>query len=295
MNKLQLGSGFSNDDGTDSSKGEEAAEIKPDEESGDENENSADTADSENDESGDETVVKKPTKEDELKALLKTEEGIDTDLGDIDTQIAAARKRISEKRGQRRNGRELTQNLDSVIPPEEEEETDDLKDVDPDTLKLLERFTKAKGLVPKSELGRISYQTAHKTAENKFYETHPEYTPENDADDSLYKALKEELSYFATPKKPELISALFEKAHEQVVKKYPGKFKTTVAKKDTTVEDGAASARIKKQQLGGGSGGSGGGSDKKDTAPKTKFSDIQIRTLEDGGWTEEEIKALTSK
>lgn len=306
MTKMTLGNDFSNDDGANSSKVEEADEIISDDESEDENENSGDTADTENNESGNEVdstdskddakdpdeSTKPENKKGVLDALLDTEKGIDADLGSIDEQITAARIRISEKRGKRRIGRELTGNLDIVIPPETEEETDDLKDIDPETIKLLERFTKAKGLVPKSELGKIQYQTVHKTAESKFYESHPQYLPENDTDDSLYNALKEELSYFATPKSPDLIPKLFEKAHEQVAKKYPGKFVTV---KKNVVDTSAAEARISRQRLGGGSGSSGGKQGKADDAAKPRFSDAQIRALQDGGWSDEDIKRLNNK
>ena len=312
MNKLALGTDFTDEEGAKSD--EEAEKIKPDESQDDEKENSADdadsktqddsikkdSADSNEDDSSEEPAKVVATIEDkrkELQGLLGTEKALDEDVVGLDEQIKAARTRISQRRGERREKRDLTQSIDSALPPEET--PDDLSDIDPETLKVLDRFTKAKGLVPKSELSQMTYQSAHKTAEDAFYESHPEYKPENDDNDLLYNALKTELSLYSTPKDAKLIPKLFEKAHSEVRKLYPDKFKKTAPdKKEISEDTKAAAGRIKKQQTGGGpsGGSSGGGSTSSKTVSGTAktFTDVQITALKDGGWSDEDIKRLTT-
>lgn len=312
LDKITLGNDFSEEEGG-NSEAEEAEETKSDDESGDENENSTDDADSENnededsddeenssDDDEDDESSEKPDEEKqrELQGLLDTEKALDTDGATLDDKIKAARTRIASKRGDRREKRDLVETIDSTIPPEDEK--DDLSDVDPDTLLLLERFTKAKGLVPKSELQNMSYQDAHKASEQAFYEAHPEYKPENDADDVLYLALKEELKNFTKPSDPKKIGDLFEKAHREITRLHPDKFKAPTDKKETKkapVDDKtkAASVRLKSGGLGGGTGGGKGGSAKTVSQTSKELSDVQITALRDGGWSEEEIKHLTGK
>lgn len=314
MNKIKLGNDFTDENESDKSISEESEQKTTDDESEDEKENSADTDDSKNqdkeetdkksidDEEG--TDADKSDKESDddkkvpdktavLQGLLETEKEIEKDNGDIDAEIAAAKTRITQKRGERREKRDLVGTIDTKFP-DTTEETDDLSDIDSETLKVLDRYTRSKGLVPKSELQKMSYQERHKSAEESFYEKHSEYLPENDKDDTLYNSLKKELTFFATPSDPKLIPKLFEKAHESVLKLYPDKFKTKKIESDAD-KDANKSARIKSRALGGSSGGSGADSGKSDSSggAKKTFSEAQIRALRDGGWNDEEIKKLT--
>jgi hypothetical protein len=318
MNTLKLGNDFS-DNGEQNSKDiEESDEKTLDEESEDENENSGDPDNTKNEEdkSDDSSSEKedntdddsdgksksdKQTDEDKLKilqGLKKTEEDLDHDVSEIDIQIAEAKKRISQKRQERRDKKGIVEIADEKFP-DTEEETDDLSDIDPDTIKLLERFTKAKGLVPKSELIKTSFQEKHKQAESSFYETHKEYLPENDPDDFLYKELKKELSFFSAPKDPSLIPALFERAHKLVMQNYPDKFKSSKEVKSTDKKVDKddqinKSVRLKNASLGGGSSGGSGSGDSDKGSSKKSLDTAQIRALQDGGWSDEEIKNLSN-
>ena len=291
------------------SEDDEADESKDDDgDDADESDDSKDDDDSEDDKKSDDDSDskddaddsdKKPDKAKVLKGLLETEKDLDKTTGDVDSEIAAAKQRIAQKRTDRRAKRDLVETIDEKFPDtDKEEETDDLSDIDPETLKVLDRFTKAKGLVPKSELAKMNYQDQHKVAQDAFYAAHPEYLPDNDTDDTLYKALKSELAQFAAPKDPKLIPALFAKAHKLVVDQYPDKFKTSkktdTDKKDVSDSDKSKSVRLKTAGLGGKSSSGGGDAGKKSNdAGKKSFSPEQIRALEDGGWTPEEIKNLT--
>ena len=329
---MKLGNDFTNEDGSDKTHDEESDEKTIDDESKDEKDNSADTddskkdpeesdkesvdnvsgddADAKDDDSKDDASDKKdetssddseddkkePDKAKVLQGLLETEKEIDGDLTNIDESITAARKRISDKRKDRREGRDLVDTIDTKFPDTKEEETDDLSDIDSETLKVLDRYTKSKGLVPKSELAKMSYQQQHKVAEDSFYASHPEYLPENDTKDVLYNAIKKELKYFATPSDAKLIPALFEKAHNQVLKLYPDKFKAKKVEKKSDTDDTNKIVRIKTRGLGGSSGG-GADSGAKDKSDGTKkvLSETQVQALRDGGWDEEDIKRLTNK
>jgi len=320
MNKMKLGNDFNNDGEQEAKDIEESDEKTSEEE--DEKENSADSDDSKNqDDKSDEDLAKESTSEDDdagdsededdkgdetktedkekvLNALLDTEKDLDKNNSDIDFKIAEARKRLYQKRGQRRGKVEITKLIDSKFPDTEDTEQDDLSDIDPETLKVLDRFTRAKGLVPKSELNQMSYKEKHQTAEETFYANHKEYLPENDEDDTLYNALQEELSLFAAPKDPRLIPKLFEKAHAEVARKYPSKFKSKeqTIKKDNSEEDKKKSIRLKNASLGGGnSGGSGSGKDSDNSKQSKSFSAEQVAALKSGGWTDKEIQELQGK
>lgn len=295
---MTLGNDFTDEEGH--SEGEEAEETNPDEQSEEENENSADDANSENEEESEDANESETPEEDEqilakqkeLQGLLDTEKEIGADNSEIDAKIAAARTRISQMRKDRRDKRELVRVVDANLP--EEENVDDLADIDPDTIKLLERFTKAKGLVPKSELRQMSYSDAHKTSEKQFFETHPEYLPDNDTDNTLYDAIKSELSDYVAPKDSSKIPELFEKAHREVLRRYPERFSKSTKNEKNNEDIKNASVRIKSQGLGGGTGGGGGKGGSPAKSTKT-FSDAQIRAMQEGGWTDEEIKELTNR
>lgn len=265
---------------------ESSEEKKPDEEKESEEESKSEedkeSETEEEEEEDDETKKKR-----ELKGLENTEKDIDGDISELDEKIVSTKSRIVDKRGDRREKRDLIDKIDNKIPSEEKDE-DDLSDIDEQTLGILDRYTKHKGLVPKSELEKMNRQTVHENAEEAFFKKHPEYDAANDKDDTLYKAIKEELSYFAAPTDLKKIPKLFEKAHNEVVKRYPDQFKKLDTSKQAVKKE-----RIKQSGLGAGSS-SGGGSESSSDKPKKEFSDVQKQALRDGGWTEDEITKLTS-
>ncbi len=328
MNKIKLGNDFSEDgENQDIQDQESKGDQTEDNESEEETENSADSPDSENQEEvpeedeseetedeseseeeteeseeetseeGEEPVAeeesedKKTSKVDILQGFLDTEEELDSELTGIDKEIFDAKKRVFQKRKDRRLKRELVRDIDSRFPEEDEEELidDDLSDIDEDTLKILDKYTRAKGLVPKSELKRMTYQEKHKAAQKEFYDKHPEY----DLDDRILIAIKKELKTYSAPEDPNEIPGLFEKAHREVMRIFPGKFKT---KSSVTEKDKQKSVRLKTSRLGSGSGGSGGGNitQKSSTTSKRTYSQREIQAFRDGGWTEKEIKELIS-
>jgi len=276
-------------DGEDETPADTSEAKKTGEEDEDEEDSEEDSEedDSEDDDEDDTPPADAAEKKRVLDGLLATERELDGNLTDIDREIEEARKRIVEKRGQRRDKRGIKDIVHSTIPPESND--DDLSDVDPDNIELIERVIKAKGFVKKEDLQKQTYEETHKSAQDAFFSAHPEYLPKNDPDDKLYNAILEELSLFATPKDAKLIPKLFTKAHEQVVKRFPNRFTT----KKTIPQKNAIVARTRRASMGGGS--SGGGNN---PAPKNKnngtgkLSAAQKQQMLHGGWTEEEINSI---
>lgn len=265
---------------------ESTEEVKEEEETPEAEETESETSedDKSTEDKTEEIKKDKSTSEPEklkaLEGLRKQEENLDKDTSELDKEIEIRRERIVEKRRERRDKRDIVGKIDTVEPTEE---VDKLDDIDPTTIAILERFTKAKGLVPKAELEKTNYESKHKDAESIFYDKHKEYDPANDKDDTLYKALQKELSLYARPIDAKLIPKLFEKAHSEVKKQYSQFFK------ETTINDKVnASERIKAASMGGGNTGSSS----KQPKAKEVLTSTKIDILRRGGWTEEEIANL---
>jgi predicted metal-dependent hydrolase len=222
-------------------------------------------------------------KKNALEGLRKTEEDLREDDLDLDKEIERRRQNIVDLRTKRREKRDLVQKINDRIP---ESEVDTLSDVDTTTLQILDRYTRAKGLIPRTEVEQMTYNSVHKNAERDFYEKHIEYLPENDKNDFLYNALQKELNYYAKPSDPSLISKLFEKAHKTVKEQYPQSFKNLQERIN-------AEARTKLASAGGGV--TGGNRPQAQPSHKTNLSSRQKEVLLAGGWTEEEIKNLSNE
>ena len=224
-----------------------------------------------------EEIVDDSGKEREVQGLEKELGELGKDTSDLDEKIVDLRQRIVEKRTERREKRELTKEIENVVP-----EGDLLEDIDPESKKIVERVLKAKGYVPLSEIEKRTYQSGHKRAEREFFVKHPEYLPENDANDTLYNALKGELADFVQPSDADKIPILFEKAHEQVLKKYSTRFKV-----QNPVSNATKQERLRKAGLGGGPGGGATPSSK-----DSKLNQKQVEILRMSGWSEDDIKEL---
>lgn len=266
---------------TDESTTEESESGDADES---EEEEAEDTDSSKDSKDASEVAEGESDKQKAIEALKKEEDKLKEQISDLDREIVEARDRIRELRKDRREKREAVHKVDEVFPSDDQEL---LKDIDPETIEVFERLAKAKGLVPKAELVKLKYEEYHKDAEDKFFNTYPQYLPENDQDDKLYKALREELSFFTQPKDPKLIPVLFERAHKAVKERFPSYFKTD--KESIAI----AETRVRKAGLGGRTGGSSSGTSRSKTTSGLTEQEKQI--YRNGGWTEEEIKALENK
>lgn len=231
------------------------------------------------------------SEEDKVKALeglRQTETELGNDVSNLDKEIETRRQRITQLRKERRDRKDIINTIDTKIPDAKE---DDLSDIDPESLKIVERVIKAKGYVSRDELGSITFEQQQKDAQTTFFEKHAEYLPENDKDDFLYNELKKELALYAKPSDPKLISQIYERAHKAVRDKFPTYFKTT---NSVNLSDQKKNI-VRNQGAGTGGGASSGGGSSAGSSKEGKLSPMQIEHLRAGGWTEEDIARLNSK
>ncbi len=147
---------------------------------------------------------------------------------------------------------------------------EDLKDVNPADIELIDKVIKAKGYVRKDEFQKISYDSVKNDELNKFLEKYPEFKPENDPNDINWKALNEEISLYKMPSDPKKIGDILERARKSITKSF--------------TNDTAKKRQIEIASKGGGSA--------QRSSSKGKLSDWQKEQYRTGGWSEEEIAEL---
>ena len=177
-------------------------------------------------------------------------------------------KDISELRGQRRELKQ--QDLVKV-----NQQIDELSDVHPNDVTLIERILRSKGYVTKEESSKMFYEAVKQEELGKFLDKYPEYKPENDTNDTNWSLLQRELGFYKMPDDPHLISQVLERAHRGIVKA------------PTSGRQPSATQR----QVQVASVGAGG----VQRSPSKKSLDAEKRVmLKQGGWSEEEIREIES-
>ncbi len=156
-----------------------------------------------------------------------------------------------------------------------EQNLDDLKDVNPGDIELVEKVLKSKGYLTKEEVAKMSYETAQNQILNSFLEKYPEYKPENDPDNINWKALMGEYTLYAKPEDPTQIATLLERSYKAI--------------KGAVVSDRSLPAKKRAVQV---ASAGAGGSQRSSSSGKTPLSPEQRRVFQDGGWSEEEINRM---
>ncbi len=223
-------------------------------------------------ESPPEPPAEEPEKELEKKPAVAEDEtaksvdtGLEKQLQGLQEERVKLLKEIQELRGQRR---ELKK--DELIKVDEK--LDQLQDVNPEDVQVIEKVLRAKGYVTKEEAEGMSYKAIQQEELNKFLAEFPEYKPENDSHDVNWNALQRALVIYAKPSDPRKWNELLKKAH-----------------KDMAPATGDRTLEVQKQQLKIAGVGTGGA--QKSSSRKTLTSE-QRRVYEDGGWSEEDIKKI---
>ena len=300
MSKLKMGDDFSDENSGESTEKKEVKEDSDEEK--DENDTQSDSSTDENDTdeddddnkanaTGNDGKVDVKSEEDKVKALeglRQTETELGNDVSNLEKEIETRRQRITQLRKDRRDRKDIINTIDTKIPDAKE---DDLSDIDPESLKIVERVIKAKGYVSRDELGSITFEQQQKDAQTNFFDKHAEYLPENDKDDFLYNELKKELTLYAKPSDPKLIQQIYERAHKAVRDKFPTYFKTTNSVNLTDQKKNI----VRNQGAGTGGGASSGGGSSAGSSKEGKLSPTQIEHLRSGGWSEEDIARINSK
>ena len=156
-----------------------------------------------------------------------------------------------------------------------QKEMDDIKDVNPQDAELIERVIRSKGYVNKAEASKMYYESVKQQVIAEFLEKYPEYKPENDSQDLNWNSLNRELADYRMPENPHDIHRVLEKAHKAV---------------NRSVGDRSLPAKQKAVQTASvGAGGTQRSSSGKSLDPAKR------RAYEDGGWSEEEIKAIEKR
>jgi len=216
--------------------------------------------------------------EEKITSDEETEEPLGEDIGGEKEELLksieglkAAREKLLEDikylRGERR---ELKQKQIDKI----NEEIDELKDLHPDDVKVIERVLKAKGYVPKQEIEKELYNQIKQQQLDRFLDKYPEFKPENDPDDKNWTALQEELKYYRMPEDPNKIMTILERAYRAISPLISSNDRSTLAKKQQIKTAGV------------GAGGGQRSSSKKTLSPRYR------QELERGGWSKEEIKEI---
>lgn len=191
--------------------------------------------------------------------LVKQVEGLQTEKDKLLEEIKSLR-------GARRELKQ--QEIEKV-----QERIDELKDLHPDDIAVIEKVLRAKGYVTREESHKMYYEAVKQEKLNLFLEKYPEYKPENDANDINWNALQRELQYYRMPENPHEIATILERAHRSI-QRVPG----------------GQDIEVKKQQLRTASLGSTSGISRP-SSTKT----LPLRLKEEyrrGGWSEEEINEI---
>ena len=193
--------------------------------------------------------------------------GLEKQMQGLQEERVKLLKEIQLLRGQRRD-------LKKEELLQVNEKIDELKDVNPDDVSLIEKVLRSKGYVTKSEAEGMSYKAIQDEELNKFLSEFPEYKPENDPHDINWETLQRAIAIYAKPNDPRGWATILRKAHKDIAP----------ATSDRTLE-------VKKQQLK--IAGVGTGGVQKSSSRKTLSSDMR-RAYEDGGWSKEEIDKIES-
>ncbi len=202
----------------------------------------------------------------DIQELQKTIAGLQEDR-------AKLIKDLVDLRGQKR---EIKQEQINRV----DQHIDELKDLNPNDVDLIEKVLRAKGYVNKTEANQMFYKAVENEELNKFLEKYPEYKPENDPNDLNWTQLNKELALFKLPTDPKLIGQILERAHRGIYKAPSGPTNTPIS--------------VQKRKIEIASQGHGGG---QRPSPNTaKVFDADTRSmLRNGGFTEEDIADMEGR
>jgi len=159
-----------------------------------------------------------------------------------------------------------------------QDKIDELKDVAPEDVSLIDRVLRAKGYITKEESSKMHYDAVKNEEITKFLDKFPEYKPENDPSDLNWSALQKQVqSWYRMPGDPRLVGELLLKAHKDIVK---------------TPSD-RGTVEVKKQQVKVASSGSAGTQRSSPKPSNPRLTELMRSHMQ--GWSEEEINKLEKK
>lgn len=177
---------------------------------------------------------------------------------------------LKDLRGQRRESKEAE--IAKV-----EEKLDDLNDINPDDVQLIERILRAKGYTPKEETQKMLYEARKEEEFEKFFQEFPEYSQDNDPDRRKFGPLLREISLYKEPQDARSYGKVLRKAHRAIT--------------GTGVSSGrgAAGAKQRAALAGVGAGGAQRSSSVEPFSPEFRAN------LKAGGWSDEDIQRMEQR
>lgn len=178
---------------------------------------------------------------------------------------------IKDLRGQRREAKQAE--IDTV-----QTKIDTLEDVNQDDVNLIDRVIRAKGYTTREESQKMLYEDRKRDSINKFFTEFPEYSEENDPDRRKFGPLLRELrEYYKEPEDPRKWYNVLRKVHSDLYgSKSSGDRNTTVQKRQIEI-------------AGVGSSGAQRSSSVESFSPEKRV------ILQQGGWSDEEIKRMEER
>lgn len=201
---------------------------------------------------------------------VQGEDDKDKAIQGLQEQKAELLKEIVELRGQKR---EIKQDQIAQV----DKQLDELKDLNPGDVDLIERVLRSKGYVNKAEANQMFYEAVKQEEVERFLTKYPEYKPENDPKDSNWNALQKEVGMYKMPTNPKLIYEIMERAHRLIPKVASG-----------------LSLPAQKRKLEVASQGAGGTQRPAPNAAKAFDADTRAM-LQRGGFTDEDIKDMETR
>lgn len=191
-------------------------------------------------------------------------------LTEIEGLRDARKELIYELKDLRGEKRELKkQELETV-----EEKIDDLNDLNPDDVILIDRIIKAKGYVAKEEVDKRFFEEKKQAQIDKFFKEFPEYNETNDPDRKKFAPLLDKLSMFREPKTLNEFNEFLRLAHTSL--------------SGNKISSGRIAA-VRQQQVKTAGVGAGGVQRPSSIEPFNAEKRAMFRA---GGWSEEDIARM---
>ena len=223
-----------------------------------------------------ETPTELPAEEKPAEEVLETSKVDDTRNTELEKAVQGLQneradllKEIQDLRGTKREFKQVE--LEKV-----QDKFDELKDLHPEDITLVDRILRSKGYMTKEEASKMFYKAVEGEELNKFLVKYPEYKPENDPNDLNWNSLQKELSFYRMPDDPHLVNEVLERAHRAITK-----------------VSGDRNISIKKRQAEVAGVGSGGAP--RSSSPKITLDSRKRMMLEQGGFTEEDISNIEKR
>lgn len=162
-------------------------------------------------ESSTEEKPEEETVSDEDETSVKNEETVESkkEPWDADGLARAKEKLLEDIEELRKEKRQLKGEPQERIFVDKK--NDDLSDVAPADVELVEKVLKARGYVKKDELQNLSYQERLSAEQNAWLEKNPEYLPKNDPHNIRWDELKETFDrYYKLPSNPREIGKILD-------------------------------------------------------------------------------------